>query len=88
MAQIKLGLVQYFNSISYDSLEHVEGVNFPVVHHLILSRFSVELSKGVVEAVMSMYNERLFSDLELDSNLSNTLLNAMFRATSQVCHRL
>jgi hypothetical protein len=50
---------------------------------MLLVRFCNELSKGVLEAIMSMYSERLFKGLQDDLNLTNTL-NIEFKNSSQV----
>lgn len=81
--KIKKGLVDFFYSISKESVNVIRSTEYTLTHIIILSRFCVELSKGVLEAVMSMYNERLFKSLDEDAELTNTL-NYVFKTSSQV----
>lgn len=83
MARIKLGLVHFFHSISHEAACLVRGDVYSIFQVLILARFCSELSKGGLEAVMSMYSERLFKSLDEDPGLMTTL-NDLFKSSAQV----
>lgn len=81
--KIRTGLVNFFNLICNRSYFVVRESGYMATHTLILSRFCIEMSKGVLESVLSMYNDRLFRGLEEDAGLIHTL-NDTFKSSSQV----
>jgi hypothetical protein len=58
LGRIKEALVRFWNELATEMSSNKRGDSDPM--YLVLARITSEWSKGVVESIFSMYNERLF----------------------------
>ncbi|KAI8904686.1 Vps51/Vps67-domain-containing protein [Gorgonomyces haynaldii] len=87
--KIKDSLLQFWTLLSQE-IKHQKGKRMAMTHILVLSRICFEWSQGVIEAVFSMYTQRVFQlakDFEsIEQTLPNIVqdLNNEFKNTAQL----